>query len=184
MYALLKLAKENNLEKVFIHLVLDGRDVPEKSALKYLEQLEIKIEEIGIGKIATVTGRYFTMDRDTNWDRTKAAYDLMTFGKGFRATSAEEAIESAYERGIKTDYYVDPTVINDENEEAIGLIKDEDSLIWFNFRTDRSRQIAAMFCKLGLCPTEFQGEINPYFVGMCRYDESWNLPVALFAVNY
>lgn len=178
LYALLKIAKENNLDNVFIHLVLDGRDVPERSALKYLEGLEEKITEIGVGKIATVIGRYYTMDRDTNWDRTKEAYELITKGKGFKAFSAKEAIEEAYSRGDKTDYYVQPTEVVDADGEPVGLVRDEDSFIWFNFRTDRSQQIAAMLTKRSLCPVEMQGEINPYFVGMCRYDESWNLPAA------
>jgi 2,3-bisphosphoglycerate-independent phosphoglycerate mutase len=177
LFALLKLAKEHELNNVYVHLVLDGRDVPEKSALNYLTQLEEKIKEIGIGKIASVVGRYYTMDRDTNWERTKAGYDLMTKGTGFKATNAKEAIEEAYKRGDKTDYYVQPTVIIEDNN-PIGLIKNEDSFVWFNFRTDRSRQITAMMEKLSFCPEEFRGEISPYFVGMCRYDQQWTLPVA------
>ncbi len=177
LYSLLKLAKENKLNNVFIHLVLDGRDVPEKCALDYLEKLNQKIEEVGVGKIASVAGRYYTMDRDTNWDRTKEGYEVMAKGVGFTAQTAKEAIEKAYERGDKTDYYVQPTVIV-EHGKPVALIKNEDSFVWFNFRTDRSRQITAMMEKTELCPAEFWGEINPYYVGMCRYDESWTLPVA------
>jgi 2,3-bisphosphoglycerate-independent phosphoglycerate mutase len=177
LYALLKLAKEQGLNKVFIHLVLDGRDVPEKSALGYLNKLEAKTKEIGVGKIASVAGRFYTMDRDTNWDRTKAGYLVMTKGVGFQASSAKEAIENAYQRGDKTDYYIQPTVMV-ENDKPVALIKNEDSFVWFNFRTDRSRQITAMMKKQEFCPPEFWGDVNPYFVGMCRYDESWTLPVA------
>lgn len=177
LFALMKMAKDNGLNNVFIHLVLDGRDVPEKSAIDYLEKLEEKIKEIGIGKIATVAGRFYTMDRDTNWERTKAGYEVMTEGKGFTATSAKEAIEKAYERGDKTDYYIQPTVIT-ENGNPLSLLKNEDSFIWYNFRTDRSRQITAMMNGLDFCPEEFRGNIRPYFVGICRYDENWNIRAA------
>ncbi|MEI8067528.1 MAG: 2,3-bisphosphoglycerate-independent phosphoglycerate mutase [Candidatus Shapirobacteria bacterium] len=166
LFALLKLAKDSGLTKVYIHVITDGRDVPEKSALGYIEKLENKIKEIGVGKIASVIGRYYTMDRDTNWDRTQVAYDLMTTGKGFSANSAREAVEMAYSRGDKTDYYIQPTVIV-ENNKVISLISKNDSFIWFNFRTDRSRQITILMEKLGL-----------YYVGMCQYDEAWTLPAA------
>jgi len=182
LFALLKLAKENNLNNAFVHLVLDGRDTPEKSSMTYLEQLEAKMAELGVGKIASVVGRYYSMDRDTNWDRTKIGYELMTGGKGFKASNAKKAIEEAYARGDATDYYVQPTII-EENGQPIALIKKEDSFVWFNFRTDRSRQITAMMEKLDFCPEEFRGEINPYFVGMCRYDASWKLPVAFEQEN-
>jgi len=155
MYALMEMAKQNNINNVYIHLVLDGRDVPEKSALQYLEKLD--------GKIATVVGRYYTMDRDTNWDRTEQAYELMVEGKGYKANSAKEAIEMAYARGDKTDYYVQPTLI-DSN----GLVKPNDSFIWFNFRSDRSRQITKLFID----------RKTAYFVGMSRCDESLSLPIA------
>jgi 2,3-bisphosphoglycerate-independent phosphoglycerate mutase len=173
LFALLKMAKDHGLKKVYIHVVLDGRDAPEKSAITYIEQLNEKIKEIGIGEITTVVGRYYAMDRDTNWERTKEALDLWTDGKGFEATNAIDAIKTAYERGEKTDYYVQPTLINKE-----GLLKNGDSFIWFNFRTDRSRQITAMATRQVLCPTEFQSNLDLVWVGMGRYDESWDLPAA------
>lgn len=182
LFALMKMAKENGLQKVFVHLVLDGRDVPEKSALDYLANLEEKIIEIGIGKVASVAGRFYTMDRDTNWDRTKAGYDVITQGKGFSANSAKEAIQNAYDRGDKTDYYVQPTVIL-ENEKPVAILTDNDSFVWFNFRTDRSRQITAMLNGLDFCPAEFQGTVHPYFVGLCRYDENWNVRAAFIPEN-
>ncbi len=163
MYALMKMAKQNNINNVYLHLVLDGRDVPEKSALEYLKKLDEKIKEIGVGKIATVVGRYYTMDRDTNWDRTEEAYKLMVEGKGYKANSTKEGIEMAYDRGDKTDYYVQPTLI-DEN----GLIKSSDSFVWFNFRSDRSRQIAKLFIE----------RKTAYFVGMSKYDETLTMPIA------
>lgn len=177
LYGLLEMAKRNNLDNVFIHLVLDGRDVPEKSSIEYLKQLEMKISEIGVGKIASVIGRFYTMDRDTNWERTRAGYDLMVKGKGFSASSAKEAIEQAYNRGDKTDYYVQPTVIM-ENEKPIGIVNAEDTFVWFNFRTDRSRQITAMMTGQELCPDNYRGQMKPYYICMSRYDESWDVPYA------
>ena len=163
LYALLKMAMDNGITKVFIHPVLDGRDVPEKSALEYIEKLEEKIKEIGVGKIATVIGRYYTMDRDNNWDRTEEGYQLMIEGKGFVANTAKEAVEMAYARGDKTDYYVQATVIDKE-----GLVKSGDSFVWFNFRSDRSRQIAKLFIE----------RKTAYFVGMSKYDETLTMPIA------
>jgi len=177
LFALMELAKRNGLSKVFIHLILDGRDVPERSAIGYAEQLNKKIEEMGLGKIASIVGRYYAMDRDTNWDRTGEARDLWTLGKGFESEEVIKAINEAYERGDETDYYVKPIVIK-ENGQPAGLIKNEDSVIWFNFRTDRSRQITAMFTGQSMCPVEFQSTIKPFWVCMSRYDDEWKLPVA------
>ncbi len=178
LYALLKLAKDNNLSKVYIHLVLDGRDVPEKSATGYVNELNEKIKEIGVGKIVSVSGRYYSMDRDTNWDRTQMAAELWTKGEGFEAKDALEAINMAYDRGDATDYYVQPTIID-----KTGLLKSGDSFIWFNFRTDRSRQITAMMTRQALCPIEFQSGLDLTWVCMGRYDESWDLPVAYLPEN-
>jgi len=177
LFALLKLAKDNGLNKVFVHLVLDGRDVPEKSAAGFVAKLNEKIAEVGVGKIASICGRYYAMDRDTNWERTKEAYDLWTEGKGFEADEAVAAIQQAYLRGDETDYYVKPIVIK-ENNQPIALVKNEDSFIWFNFRTDRSRQITAMFTGQEMCPPEFRGNVKPFWGCMSRYDDTWDLPVA------
>lgn len=177
LYALMKLAKKEGLNKVFIHLVLDGRDVPEKSALGYVEQLNKEIKEIGIGKIASVIGRYYAMDRDTNWDRTSEARDLWINGKGFESEQVVEAIKEAYDRGDETDYYVKAIVIK-ENGQPVALLKNEDSMIWFNFRTDRSRQITAMFTGQEMCPIDFQSKVRPFWVCMSRYDDEWKIPVA------
>jgi 2,3-bisphosphoglycerate-independent phosphoglycerate mutase len=177
LYTLMELAKREGLNKVFVHLVLDGRDVPEKSAIKYVEELNKKITEIGLGKIASIVGRYYAMDRDTNWERTKVAADLWTEGKGFESDEPIKAIKEAYARGDETDYYVQPIVI-EENGQPVALVKNEDSLIWFNFRTDRSRQITAMFTHQEMCPKEFWSEVEPLWVCMSRYDDNWQLPVA------
>lgn len=145
LFALLQIAKKRKVKKVFIHFIADGRDVPEKSAKKYIKIIEEKIKKIGVGKIATVVGRYYAMDRDNNQNRTKKAYDLLMFGKGFKVKSASEAINLAYERGDKTDYYIKPKLIINEEEKPITFIEKNDSLIFFNFRTDRLRQLVNKF---------------------------------------
>ena len=151
LYALLQLAKRNGLEKVFVHCFLDGRDTPPSSGVDYLAQLEEKMREIGVGKIATVSGRYYAMDRDKRWERVQVAYDAIVSGKGVTANSSEECIKTSYQNG-KTDEFVLPTSIVDEEGKAIGTVKDKDSIIFFNFRPDRAREITRTFCD-----TEFDG---------------------------
>ncbi len=138
LMAIMDLAKLHGVRNIFIHFIADGRDVAEKSAIEYIK----KIKDSGIGKIATVCGRYFAMDRDTNWDRTKAAYDLLVDGIGEQTTSPEAAIEKAYARGDKTDYYIKPTIIVDDHGQPVGKIENGDTVIFFNFRTDRPRQLS------------------------------------------
>ncbi len=175
LYALFELAKKNKLNKVFIHAFLDGRDVPEKSAHKYILKTNQKIRTVGVGKIASVIGRYYAMDRDKNWDRTRKAFDLLVSGKGFTSASAEEAILDAYLRGDKTDYYIQPTVII-ENDKPVGLIKNNDSVIFYNFRSDRTRQITSLLT----------GRKSPYkldkpkihFVCFSDYNREFKLPIA------
>ena len=144
LYALLQLAKRNGLEKVFVHCFLDGRDTPPSSGVDYLAQLEAKMREIGVGKIATVSGRYYAMDRDKRWERVQVAYDAIVSGKGVTATSSEECIKASYADG-KTDEFVLPTVITNEEGKAIGTIKDKDSIVFFNFRPDRAREITSRY---------------------------------------
>lgn len=170
LYALLELAKDHGLNNVFIHALLDGRDVPPKSAAVYLEGLEQKANELGTGKIASITGRYYAMDRDKRWDRTQAAYDMLTKGTGRIARSWREALDSAYEKG-ETDEFVYPTVIQDE---SIGTasIASGDSVVFFNFRADRARQISHAFCDRefsGFCRIKHP---DTFFVGMLQYEEN------------
>jgi 2,3-bisphosphoglycerate-independent phosphoglycerate mutase len=138
--ALLKFAKKKRLKKVFIHAITDGRDVPEKSASKYIRKIQRKLQ--GKAEIATIIGRYYAMDRDTNWNRTKKAFNLYTKGKGRKETSALKAIQNEYKRGTKTDYYIEPIILNKE-----GIIHKEDSVVFFNYRTDRAAQLTQMFEK-------------------------------------
>ncbi|MBT4365903.1 phosphoglycerate mutase (2,3-diphosphoglycerate-independent), partial [Candidatus Peregrinibacteria bacterium] len=143
--ALLKFAKKKRLKKVYIHAITDGRDAPERSASKYLRQLQNEIKKLGLqekAQIATIIGRYYAMDRDTNWNRTKKAYNLYTKGKGRKEPSALKAIQNEYKRGTKTDYYIEPIILNKE-----GIIRKEDSVVFFNYRTDRAAQLTQMFEK-------------------------------------
>ena len=144
LYALLKLAKKHNLEEVYVHAFLDGRDTPPASGKDYIEELEEKMREIGIGKIATVIGRYYAMDRDNRWDREKLAYDAMVNGEGKFAKSAQAAVQGSYQDELY-DEFILPTVVTSEGK-ATGLIKENDSIICFNFRPDRARQITRAFC--------------------------------------
>ncbi|MFW5885175.1 MAG: 2,3-bisphosphoglycerate-independent phosphoglycerate mutase [Patescibacteria group bacterium] len=140
LYALLEALKENDIEKIFIHVVTDGRDAPPKSAKDYIKVLNSKLESLNVGEIATVAGRFYTMDRSENWDRVEKGYLAMTAGEGEKAESALKAVDNQYEKG-NTDEYVEPTVIVNDDEEPIGQIKDNDAVFCFNFRKDRSRQI-------------------------------------------
>ncbi len=141
LFALLEWAKKENLSEVYVHCIADGRDVEERSVKTYLTQLQAKIDELGVGKIATVVGRYYAMDRDHNWDRTQAAYDLMTLGKGEVFLSPLEAVDHFYTLDpTLTDYYLPPILVDRE-----GLVKEGDAVIFFNFRTDRTRQLTSAF---------------------------------------
>ena len=139
LYGLLKLAKENGLDKVFVHCFLDGRDVPPSSGADYVEALVGKIREIGIGDIATVMGRYYAMDRDNRWERVEKAYNAMVLGEGETCDSAVTAVKESYNNNV-TDEFVLPTVITKDGV-PVGKISDKDSVIFFNFRPDRAREI-------------------------------------------
>jgi 2,3-bisphosphoglycerate-independent phosphoglycerate mutase len=140
LYALLKFAKKNKLKRIYIHAITDGRDVKERSAQKFIKRIEKWIRELDLqdqAKIATIVGRYYAMDRDTNWNRTRVAYDLLTKGKGHKEESATKAIKNEYTRGTKTDYYLEPMVLDKK-----GVISKQDSVVFFNYRTDRAAQLA------------------------------------------
>jgi len=164
LIALLKMAKSHGLKEIYIHFFADGRDVPEKSAKKYVDM----VEKVKIGKIASIVGRYYSMDRDTNWDRTKKAYDLLTLGIGFKAKTATEAVDMAYKRGDKTDYYIQPTII-----EGFEPIKDNAAVIFFNFRTDRARQLSYAFFDKKFSKFERKAFPKIKFATMTPYDKSF-----------
>lgn len=171
LYAILEMAKKAGLDNVFVHAVLDGRDVPPRSALGYFQELEDKFRQIGIGKVATVSGRYYTMDRDKRWERVEKAYRCLTDGEGLRAATARDAVQDAYSRG-ENDEFVQPTLVNSD-----GLIQDGDSIIFFNFRPDRAREITRAFVD-----KDFQGfatkPIRVFYTSMTQYDATMKVPVA------
>lgn len=144
LYGLLELAKREGVSNVYVHCFLDGRDTSPTAGKGFIEDLEAKMKEIGVGKIASICGRYYVMDRDNRWDRVESAYRALTLGEGNTAESAVEAISASYEAD-KTDEFVMPTVIT-ENGKPLATIGDKDSIIFFNFRPDRAREITRAFC--------------------------------------
>ena len=176
LYGLLRLAKENGLEKVYVHAFLDGRDVPPSSGADFAEALVAQIRSIGVGDIATVMGRYYAMDRDNRWERVEKAYNAMVLGEGNTAESAVTAVKQSYNEGV-TDEFVVPTVILRDGA-PVGRIQENDSVILFNFRPDRSREITRT-----MVDPEFSGFERTFFptfyVCMTRYDASMpNVEVA------
>jgi 2,3-bisphosphoglycerate-independent phosphoglycerate mutase len=176
LYALLEMARAQGLAKVFVHAVLDGRDVPPKSALTYIGELEKKMGQIGVGEVATVAGRYYAMDRDKRWQRVEKAYQCMTVGECYRAATAEEAILAGYSRG-ESDEFLQPTLVDPE-----GLVGENDSIIIFNFRPDRVREITWAFVDPDF--REFPKKpLRVRLACMTRYDATIPAPVAFPAVN-
>ncbi|MCW4050046.1 MAG: 2,3-bisphosphoglycerate-independent phosphoglycerate mutase [Candidatus Bathyarchaeota archaeon] len=177
--ALLELTRRERFGRVFIHCFLDGRDVPEYSADQFFNETQRIIEEKGIGRFASIVGRYYAMDRDTNWDRTERAYSLLTIGKGRRNNDPIEAIYRAYKRDPElSDYYVEPIILVDSKGEPVATVDDGDAFIFWNFRSDRARQITYAFTLKEF--TKFHRTKTPriYFVCMSVYDQKLPLPVA------
>lgn len=170
LYGLLEMAKKNGLTKVYVHGFLDGRDTPPASAKDYTAELVEKMKEIGVGQVASLSGRYYAMDRDTNWDRVKKAYDSLVYGIGVQATDPVQALADSYAAGV-TDEFVLPTVITDEEGKPLSLVKENDSVIFFNFRPDRAREITRAFCD-----DKFTGFERPFlrltYVCFKDYDET------------
>ncbi|MFL8936143.1 2,3-bisphosphoglycerate-independent phosphoglycerate mutase [Rossellomorea oryzaecorticis] len=144
LYALLGLAAQEGVEKVYVHAFLDGRDVGPQTAPKYIEEAEAKMKEIGVGEFATISGRYYSMDRDKRWERVEKSYRAMVYGEGPDYTDPMQLINDSYEKGIY-DEFVLPSVITKENGEPVATIKDEDAVIFYNFRPDRAIQISNTF---------------------------------------
>ena len=171
LFGLLEMAKREELENVYVHAILDGRDTPPTSAVDYVKQLEEKMKDLGIGKIATLSGRYYAMDRDNRWERVKMAYDAMAFGKGQEFRIAQKAIETSYE-AQEFDEFVKPVVITDSEDEPLTTVSDNDSIIYFNFRPDRARELTKAFKLEGFDGFETKDIKNLTFVTMTQYDES------------
>ncbi len=188
LYSMLEMAKRHGLKKVWVHAFLDGRDVPEKSAADYINEFNEKSKEIGVGKIASIIGRFYAMDRDNNWDRTEKAYFLLTRGLGIEEMDPMKAIKHAYERGERsleegragdtTDYYIRPIVMVHQHEKPIATIGNHDSVIFWNFRSDRARQITYALTNKEFNHFDRGNGHEITFVCMSDYDEKLTLPVA------
>lgn len=170
LYALLELAKKEGLSKVYVHCFLDGRDTPPASGKDYVQQLSDKMQEIGVGEIASVMGRYYAMDRDNRWDRVELAYNAMVKGIGHTADSGVAAVQQSYDDG-KNDEFVIPTVVV-KNGAPVATIQDDDSVIFFNFRPDRAREITRTFCSDDFDGFKRGSRIKTCYVCFTEYDET------------
>ncbi|HWT26541.1 MAG TPA: 2,3-bisphosphoglycerate-independent phosphoglycerate mutase, partial [Mobilitalea sp.] len=168
LYALLKLAKAHNLEKVYVHAFLDGRDTPPASGKGFVEELWEQMKVIGVGKIATVMGRYYAMDRDNRWDRVEKAYRAMACGEGEKAENAVSAVQNSYD-AEKYDEFVLPSVVM-ENGQPVATIKEHDSIIFFNFRPDRAREITRAFCDEEFLGFKREERMDLTYVCFSEYD--------------
>lgn len=174
LLALIDLAKKHNLEKVFVHAFLDGRDTPPQSAINYVKQLDEKLAKEKLPPVASVIGRYYVMDRDNRWDRVQKAYDCLCLGECNKASSAAEAVENSYKEGVN-DEFVLPTVIDGKE----SRLNDGDAIIFFNYRPDRAREITRAINKEDFDGFERKKVLkNIYYICMAQYDETFNLPIA------
>lgn len=170
VYGLLEMAKQQGVSKVYVHAFLDGRDTPPASAKGFVETLENKMAEIGVGKVASLSGRYYAMDRDNNWDRVEKAYDSLVTGDGIKAESATQALQESYDNG-KTDEFVEPTVICKDGQ-PLSLVKANDSVIFFNFRPDRAREITHAFRDAEFDGFAREKKLDLVYVCFTDYDET------------
>jgi len=179
LYALLRLARQREVQQVFVHAFLDGRDTPPTNGAGYVEQLQQQMRTIGVGTIATVSGRYYAMDRDKRWERTEKAYAAMVLGQGLHAMNPLEAVRESYERGV-TDEFVVPIVITDKRGQPLATIRDEDAVIFFNFRADRVRQITRALTDPTLegIPRSSMPQ-RLHYVCLTQYDKTLQLPYVL-----
>ena len=170
LFGLLELAKKEGLEKVYVHCFLDGRDTPPQSGKGYVQELTDKLAELGVGKIATLMGRYYAMDRDNRWDRVERAYNAITKGLGVSAESGVAAVQNSYNNG-KNDEFVEPAVVM-ENGKPVATVQDGDSVIFFNFRPDRAREITRAFCCDDFDGFAREKRIQTTYVCFTDYDET------------
>ena len=179
LYALLKMAAENKVSRVFVHAFMDGRDTPPNSGAGYLEALQQKMRQYGVGRIATVSGRYYAMDRDKRWERIERAYNAMVLGDAIRARDPIAAVKASYEHGV-TDEFIEPIVITDEHDQPLTRISDGDAAIFFNFRADRARQMTRALTDPELeRPPRSTMPRNLFLAGMTRYDKTLTAPFML-----
>ncbi len=178
LFALLKMAKERGLKQAYVHAFLDGRDVSPTSGIQYVKQLQDEMSALGFGKLASLSGRYYSMDRDNNWDRVEKSYDMLTLGNGLQAQDPVSALENSYNSGV-TDEFVLPTNLT-ENGKPIALVEAGDSIVFFNFRPDRARELTRAFSqKEFFVPkgTAFErktGFLHPVYVCFTPYDATFD----------
>lgn len=170
LYGLLELMKKHNQDNVFVHAILDGRDVPPTIGKNHIQELVDKMDEIGVGKIATVSGRYYAMDRDKRWERVNLAYDAMVLGKGKEDNDPVKAVLNSYKQEL-TDEFMLPTVIK-ENSLPVGTVESGDSVIFFNFRPDRAREITRAFVDDNFDGFIREKVVSTYYVTMTQYDKT------------
>ncbi len=183
LYALVEMANRAGIADICLHTFLDGRDTPPKSGVDYLQQLEDKLTRIGNGRVSSVIGRFYAMDRDNRWDRVERAYRAMTEGNGIPAESSAAAITAAYSDG-QNDEFVEPRTITHDGSPA-GTVDDGDAIIFFNFRADRAREITRCFTELNF--DGFDRKLEPKladFVCLTEYDETFTLPIAFPSEEY
>ena len=168
VFGLLELAKRKGLEKVYVHCFLDGRDTPPASGKSYVEQLQAKMDEIGVGEIGVISGRYYAMDRDNRWDRVEKAYKALSAGEGETAASATEGIQASYDADV-TDEFVVPFVVTKDGA-PVATIKENDSVVFFNFRPDRARELTRTFCDDSFDGFERGDRVKTTFVCFTEYD--------------
>ncbi len=179
LYALLKLAKQQGVEQVFVHCFMDGRDTPPESGAGYIEQLQKEMRQIGAGQIASVSGRYYGMDRDQRWDRIERSFGAMVLGNGEKSTDPIAAVKRSYERGV-TDEFIEPITIVDDRNQPVGLIRDDDACLFFNFRADRGREMTMALTDATLeKPSRSLAPKNLHFTTMTEYDKTFSVPFGL-----
>lgn len=178
LFGLIDLAKMRGVKELYVHAFLDGRDVSPTSGAGFIRELQAKLDEVGIGKISSVSGRYYAMDRDNRWERVEKAYDSLTVGNGVKCENAAEAVEESYKNGV-TDEFVLPTNVY-ENGKPVGLIEAGDSIIFFNFRPDRARELTRAFTEEEFTGFERKtGYLKPFYVCFTRYDATFkNVEIA------
>ena len=179
LYAVIEMAKQQDVSEVFVHCFMDGRDTPPESGLGFLREIQKKLREIGLGKIASVEGRYYAMDRDKRWERIEKAFGAMVLGNAERVQDPEAAILRSYEKGI-TDEFIEPMTIVDSRNEPVGLIREGDACFFFNYRADRGREMTeALTSETLLAPSRILVPKNLKFATMTQYDKSLNVPFVL-----
>jgi len=179
LYALLEMSKKQDVQHVFVHCFMDGRDTPPESGAGFIEQIQKEMRQIGAGKIASVSGRYYAMDRDKRWDRVERAFNAMVLGNGEQSDDPVAAMKRSYERGV-TDEFVEPVTIVEANKRPVGLIRSDDACIFFNYRADRGREMTMALTDATLeKPSRTEAPKNLHFTTMTEYDKSFQVPFVL-----